>query len=169
MTGTLVNWLFTTSDELSLQFHVKIRYCNCSITHVQKNPWVSWSTSDHGYLQRMNCPFPAPPTVEWSHSDAGCLFQGHTSVLVYSQCASHVSGSVRAESVAASRVEQTLSEVASSAGSILHSRPGCQETWLLQAQIWLHLGKLTSIHVYLNHIGTIRKKDCYFEVQDSCL
>lgn len=51
-------------------------------------------------------------------------------------------GSVRAESVAASRVEQTLSEVASSAGSILHSRPGCQETWLLQAQIWLHLAEL---------------------------
>lgn len=82
----------------------------------------------------------------------------YTSVLVYLQCASHVSGSVRAESVAASRVEQTLSEVASSAGSILHSRPGCQETWLLQAQIWLHLGKLTSIHVYLHHIATTRKR-----------
>ncbi|XP_061172118.1 tetratricopeptide repeat protein 7B-like [Saccostrea echinata] len=51
-------------------------------------------------------------------------------------------GSVRAESVAASRVEQTLSEVASSMGSILHSRPGSQETWLLQAQIWLHLAEL---------------------------
>ncbi|XP_022328664.2 tetratricopeptide repeat protein 7B-like [Crassostrea virginica] len=51
-------------------------------------------------------------------------------------------GSVRAESVAASRVEQTLSEVASSMGSVLHPRPGSQETWLLQAQIWLHLAEL---------------------------
>ncbi|XP_048735316.1 tetratricopeptide repeat protein 7B-like [Ostrea edulis] len=51
-------------------------------------------------------------------------------------------GSLRAESVAASRVEQTLSEVASSLGSTFQSRPGSQETWLLQAQIWLHLAEL---------------------------
>ena len=50
-------------------------------------------------------------------------------------------GSVRAESMAASRVEQALSEVASSLGSIMLPRQGPQQTWMLQTQIWLHLGR----------------------------
>ncbi|XP_033733793.1 tetratricopeptide repeat protein 7B-like [Pecten maximus] len=51
-------------------------------------------------------------------------------------------GSLRAESIAASRVEQTMSEVASSLNSTFQPRPGSQQTWLLQAQIWLHLAEL---------------------------
>ncbi|KAJ8309190.1 hypothetical protein KUTeg_014064 [Tegillarca granosa] len=52
------------------------------------------------------------------------------------------SGSIRAESIAASRVEQTLSDLASSMNSTFLPRPGSQQTWLLQAQIWLHLAEL---------------------------
>jgi hypothetical protein len=50
------------------------------------------------------------------------------------------SGSVRAESIAASRMERALSEVASSVNSFT-PRPGSQQSWLLQAQIWLQLGQ----------------------------
>ncbi|XP_067681303.1 tetratricopeptide repeat protein 7B-like [Haliotis asinina] len=52
------------------------------------------------------------------------------------------SGSIRAESVAASRVERALSEVASSMNSSFQPRPGSQQSWMLQAQIWLHLAEL---------------------------
>ncbi|KAK2168370.1 hypothetical protein LSH36_17g03081 [Paralvinella palmiformis] len=52
------------------------------------------------------------------------------------------SGSVRAESIAASKVEHTLSEVASSFGSIVHPKHGSQQTWSLLTQIWLRLGEL---------------------------
>lgn len=51
--------------------------------------------------------------------------------------------SVHAESVAASRVEAALSEVASSLSSY-HPKKGPQQAWLLQIQIWL----LTA-HLYL--------------------
>ena len=54
-------------------------------------------------------------------------------------------GSMKAESVAASRIEQTLSEVASSYNSNFQPRPGSHQTWLLQAQIWLHLGRYQSL------------------------
>ena len=51
------------------------------------------------------------------------------------------SGSVRADSVAASRLEQTLSEVASSLGSGgTQPRMATQPTWALHTQIWLQLG-----------------------------
>lgn len=50
-------------------------------------------------------------------------------------------GSVRADSVAASRLEQTLSEVASSLGSGgMQPRLATQPTWALHTQIWLQLG-----------------------------
>ncbi|KAL8622969.1 hypothetical protein ACOMHN_027090 [Nucella lapillus] len=52
------------------------------------------------------------------------------------------SGSVRAESVAASRMERALSEVASSLNSSYMPRHGSQQSWLLQAQIWLQLAEL---------------------------
>jgi len=50
-------------------------------------------------------------------------------------------GSVRADSIAASRLEQTLSEVASSLGSGgVQPRLVAQPTWALHTQIWLQLG-----------------------------
>ncbi|XP_074657052.1 tetratricopeptide repeat protein 7B-like isoform X2 [Tubulanus polymorphus] len=52
------------------------------------------------------------------------------------------SGSVRAESIAASRVEQALSEVASSMNNSIQPRQGPSQAWSLQAQIWLHLAEL---------------------------
>jgi len=55
-------------------------------------------------------------------------------------------GSVRADSVAASRLEQTLSEVASSLGSGgLQPRLATQPTWALHTQIWLQLGTSVSV------------------------
>jgi hypothetical protein len=53
-----------------------------------------------------------------------------------------VTGSVRADSQAASRVEQTLSEVASSLGSFIPQKQGPRQCWLLQVQIWMHIGTL---------------------------
>lgn len=49
--------------------------------------------------------------------------------------------SVHAESVAASRVEQALSEVASSLSSY-QPKPGPHQAWLLQIQIWLLTAQL---------------------------
>lgn len=51
------------------------------------------------------------------------------------------SSSLRANSIAASRVEQALSEVASSLSSF-QPKPGPQQAWLLQIQIWLLLARL---------------------------
>ncbi|XP_068086272.1 tetratricopeptide repeat protein 7B isoform X2 [Anabrus simplex] len=50
-------------------------------------------------------------------------------------------GSLHAHSLAASRVEQALSEVASSLSSFT-PRPGPQRAWLLQLQIWLLLAEV---------------------------
>ncbi|XP_025105201.1 LOW QUALITY PROTEIN: tetratricopeptide repeat protein 7B-like [Pomacea canaliculata] len=60
------------------------------------------------------------------------------------------SGSVRAESMAASRMERALSEVASSLNSSFMPRPGSQQSWLLQAQIWLQLAEL---YLVLNKVS----------------
>lgn len=49
--------------------------------------------------------------------------------------------SVHAESIAASRVEQALSEVASSLSSY-QPKPGPHQAWLLQIQIWLLTAQL---------------------------
>ena len=49
-----------------------------------------------------------------------------------------VVGSLHAQSLAASRIEQALSEVASSLSSFT-PKPGPQRAWLLQLQIWLLL------------------------------
>ena len=54
-----------------------------------------------------------------------------------------VAGSMQ-ESVAASRVEKALSEVASSYQSSLWVRQGPQHSWGGQSQIWRHLGNLSS-------------------------
>lgn len=52
-----------------------------------------------------------------------------------------VAASLHAHSLAASRVEQALSEVASSMSSFT-PRPGPQRAWLLQLQIWLLLAEI---------------------------
>lgn len=52
------------------------------------------------------------------------------------------SGSTKAESVAASRLEHALSEVASSINSGFQPRGENQQAWTLQAQIWLLLAEL---------------------------
>lgn len=51
-------------------------------------------------------------------------------------------GSVHATSIAASRVEQALSEVASSLQSSA-PKQGPLHPWMTLAQIWLHAGKNT--------------------------
>ncbi|KAK3093742.1 hypothetical protein FSP39_019579 [Pinctada imbricata] len=79
-----------------------------------------------------------PPTA----NDRSTFDRRSFAQLQLSECTDRDTGSIRAESVAASRVEQTLSEVASSLGSHLQSKLGSQQTWLLQAQIWLHLAEL---------------------------
>ncbi|XP_050402565.1 tetratricopeptide repeat protein 7B [Patella vulgata] len=71
------------------------------------------------------------------------------------------SGSIRAESVAASRMERALSEVASSLNSGLQARPGSQQSWMLQAQIWLHLAEL-----YLSQDKTSEAENCVNETSN---
>jgi tetratricopeptide (TPR) repeat protein len=70
------------------------------------------------------------------------------------------SGSVRAESVAASRLEQTLSEVASSIGSGgAQPRPGPQQTWVIHTQIWLQLADL--------YLGSSKFDSAYACIQEA--
>jgi hypothetical protein len=52
-----------------------------------------------------------------------------------------LSVSIRAETVAASRIEQALSEVASSLNSSVHVKPGPAVMWQRQSQIWLRLSE----------------------------
>ncbi|XP_059174334.1 tetratricopeptide repeat protein 7B-like [Physella acuta] len=52
------------------------------------------------------------------------------------------SGSIRAESFAASRIEKALSDLASSMNSSFQPRAGPQRSWIIQAQIWLNLAEL---------------------------
>ena len=75
-------------------------------------------------------------------------------------------GSMKAESVAASRIEQTLSEVASSYNSNFQHRPGSHQTWLLQAQIWLHLGRYQSLTATPH---PPKKPGCYWHKYDFIL
>lgn len=53
----------------------------------------------------------------------------------------NITASLHAHSLAASRVEQALSEVASSVSSMT-PRPGPQRAWLLQLQVWLLLAEI---------------------------
>ncbi|XP_063224947.1 tetratricopeptide repeat protein 7B [Bacillus rossius redtenbacheri] len=69
-------------------------------------------------------------------SDTRSVFQLYTS-----EMSDKDSSSLHAHSLAASRVEQTLSEVASSLNSFT-PRPGPQKAWLLQLQIWLLLAEI---------------------------
>lgn len=50
-------------------------------------------------------------------------------------------GSLQAHSIAASRVEQALSEVASSLSSF-SPRPGPQRAWMLLLEVWLLLAEI---------------------------
>ncbi|XP_075226691.1 tetratricopeptide repeat domain 7 [Lycorma delicatula] len=73
------------------------------------------------------------------HSDTRSVFQLYTS-----EMSDKDSSSLHAHSLAASKVEQALSEVASSISSQT-PRPGPQRAWLLQLQVWLLLAE-----IYLN-------------------
>ncbi|KAK9502249.1 hypothetical protein O3M35_011053 [Rhynocoris fuscipes] len=69
-------------------------------------------------------------------NDTKSVFQLYTS-----EMSDKDSSSLHAHSLAASRVEQALSEVASSL-STFTPKPGPQRAWLLQLQIWLLLAEL---------------------------
>lgn len=69
-------------------------------------------------------------------SDTRSVFQLYTS-----EMSDKDSSSLHAHSLAASRVEQALSEVASSLSSFT-PRPGPQRAWILQLQIWLLLSEI---------------------------
>ncbi|KAI0239520.1 Tetratricopeptide repeat protein 7B [Lamellibrachia satsuma] len=82
--------------------------------------------------------------------------------LQFGELSDRDSSSVRAESVAASRIEQALSGVASSMGSCLQPKQGPQQMWSIQTQIWLELaelylsvGKLDSAHACIQEASTI--------------
>lgn len=70
-------------------------------------------------------------------SDTRSVFQLYTS-----EMSDKDSSSLQAHSVAASRVEQALSEAASSLSSFSPQRPGPQRAWQLLLQIWLLLAEL---------------------------
>lgn len=69
-------------------------------------------------------------------SETRSVFQLYTS-----EMSDKDSSSLHAHSLAASRVEQALSEVASSLSSFT-PRPGPQRAWLLQLQVWLLLSEV---------------------------
>lgn len=77
-----------------------------------------------------------PTDASDRHSEARSVFQLYTS-----EMSDKDTGSLHAQSIAASRVEHALSEVASSISSFM-PRPGPQRAWLLQAQIWLLLAEV---------------------------
>ncbi|XP_021924008.1 tetratricopeptide repeat protein 7B isoform X2 [Zootermopsis nevadensis] len=76
------------------------------------------------------------PDQSEKRSDTRSVFQLYTS-----EMSDKDSSSLHAHSLAASRVEQALSEVASSLSSFT-PRPGPQHAWLLQLQIWLLLAEI---------------------------
>jgi len=76
------------------------------------------------------------PDQSERRSDTRSVFQLYTS-----EMSDKDSSSLHAHSLAASRVEQALSEVASSLSSFT-PRPGPQRAWLLQLQIWLLLAEI---------------------------
>lgn len=76
------------------------------------------------------------PDQSEKRSDTRSVFQLYTS-----EMSDKDSSSLHAHSLAASRVEQALSEVASSLSSFT-PRPGPQRAWLLQLQIWLLLAEI---------------------------
>ncbi|KAG7205179.1 hypothetical protein KM043_018269 [Ampulex compressa] len=77
-------------------------------------------------------------------SETRSVFQLYTS-----EMSDKDSSSLHAQSLAASRVEQALSEVASSLSSFT-SKPGPQRAWLLQLQIWL---LLTEVYLVLDQLN----------------
>ncbi|KAL3873254.1 hypothetical protein ACJMK2_036393 [Sinanodonta woodiana] len=62
--------------------------------------------------------------------------------LLLTELTDRETGSMRAESIAASRMEKNLSEVASSGNGLIQSQPEAQRTWRLLNQIWLYLADL---------------------------
>lgn len=83
--------------------------------------------------------------------------------LQFCEMADRDSGSTRAESVAASKMEQTLSEGVSSLGSNGAHRPGPQQAWTLQAQIWLSLAE-----VYMSSGKLDSARACIEEASSLC-
>ncbi|CAG5114714.1 unnamed protein product, partial [Candidula unifasciata] len=75
----------------------------------------------------------------------------HIAISEYSE---RGSGSIRAESVAASRMEKALSDLASSMNSSFQPRAGPQRSWVIQAQIWLNLAEL---YLSLNQVNEAQK------------
>lgn len=73
---------------------------------------------------------------------------------------SNVSGSIRAESIAASRMEKTLSDLASSLNSSFQPRAGPERSWVILAQIWLNLGKVCqstiSLEFFVNNCQVLQ-------------
>ncbi|XP_073996401.1 tetratricopeptide repeat domain 7 [Rhodnius prolixus] len=116
-------------------------------------------------------------------NDNKSVFQLYTS-----EMSDKDSSSLHAHSLAASRVEQALSEVASSL-STFTPKPGPQRAWLLQLQIWLLLAELylslkqipsaaaclqeaTNIYPLSHHImytrGLIHEQKCEFVEAKQC-
>ena len=70
-------------------------------------------------------------------------------------------GSVHATSIAASRVEQALSEVASSLQSSA-PKHGPLHPWMTLAQIWLHAGMHINIHSTCMKVQQMYTLGCFF-------
>lgn len=85
------------------------------------------------------------------HSDTRSVLQMH------SQVSDRDSNSVHAASIAASRMEQALSEAASSLSSF-SPRPGPQKAWQMQVRIWLLLAD-----IYLAIEQPSEAMNCVFE------
>lgn len=96
---------------------------------------VALSTAKH-MLSLWKLLYEEQTQMQTDHSDTRSVFQLYTS-----EMSDKDSSSLHAHSLAASRVEQALSEVASSISSFT-PRPGPQRAWLLQLQIWLLLAEI---------------------------
>lgn len=77
----------------------------------------------------------------------------------------HPAGSVHATSIAASRVEQALSEVASSLQSSA-PKHGPLHPWMTLAQIWLHAGLLPHIFSFIEAESVVLHQKLLLEVND---
>ncbi|CAG9768543.1 unnamed protein product [Ceutorhynchus assimilis] len=81
-------------------------------------------------------------------SDTRSVFQLYTS-----EMSDKDSSSLQLQNTAASRVEQALSEVASSMSSF-SPRPGPQRAWMLQVEVWLLLAEL---YLSLNQLADVQQ------------
>lgn len=74
-------------------------------------------------------------------SEKSKVLKTYISVVKLQKFNFYISDSIHAQSLAASKVEQALSEVASSLSSFV-PKPGPQRAWLLQLQVWLLLAEV---------------------------